>query len=89
MPITEFSRIERITAMCGATVPVELSERLAAVQDDKTAQFEIGVEHAITQCRELVAAGVPGIHFYVLNRSEACERILEALGLAPVRVACA
>jgi methylenetetrahydrofolate reductase (NADPH) len=89
MPITEYSRIQRITAMCGASVPDSLAARLEAVQDDKAAQFEIGVEHAIDQCRELVAEGVPGIHFYVLNRSEACERILEALGLAPHRAACA
>ncbi|HUG89314.1 MAG TPA: methylenetetrahydrofolate reductase [NAD(P)H] [Planctomycetaceae bacterium] len=89
MPITEFARIQRITQMCGASVPAELAGRLEAVRDDKTAQFEIGVEHAIGQCRELVAAGVPGIHFYVLNRSEACERILEALGLAPPAAACA
>jgi len=40
----------------------------------------------VTQCRELVEAGVPGIHFYVLNRSRACEIILDALGLAPASV---
>lgn len=81
MPITEFARIKRITAMCGAIFPVELAGRLEAVQEDKAAQFEIGVEYAIEQCRELIAAGVPGMHFYVLNRSQACERILDALGI--------
>jgi len=81
MPITEFARIKRITSMCGAVFPDDLASRLEAVQDDKPAQFEIGVEHAIRQCRELIGQGVPGIHFYVLNRSKACERILNALGL--------
>lgn len=80
MPITEFSRIKRITSMCGATIPEELASRLESVRDDKKAQFEIGVEHAIQQCRELKERGVPGIHFYVLNRTRACERILKALG---------
>ncbi|MBW3542930.1 MAG: methylenetetrahydrofolate reductase [NAD(P)H] [Planctomycetes bacterium] len=89
MPITEFARIQRITSMCGATIPEDLATRLEAAQDDKAAQFEIGVEHAIRQCRELMAAGVPGIHFYVLNRSEACEKILEGLDLAPVKAVCA
>ncbi|MFG0332310.1 MAG: methylenetetrahydrofolate reductase [NAD(P)H] [Maioricimonas sp. JB049] len=85
MPITEFARIKRITAMCGAVFPTELASRLEAVQDDTQAQFEIGIEYAITQCRELVDAGVPGMHFYVLNKSQACERILDALGMtAPV-----
>lgn len=80
MPITEFKRIQRITKMCKAEFPSELSSRLESVQDDLKAQFEIGVEYAINQCRELMAEGVPGIHFYVLNRSQACKRIFDALG---------
>ncbi|RLS55830.1 MAG: methylenetetrahydrofolate reductase [NAD(P)H] [Planctomycetota bacterium] len=83
MPITEFARIKRITALCGAVFPSSLAARLEAVQTDPQAQFEIGVEFAIEQCRELMTAGVPGMHFYVLNKSESCERILEGLGLKP------
>ncbi|MEX0585406.1 MAG: methylenetetrahydrofolate reductase, partial [Pirellulales bacterium] len=83
MPITEFARIKRITAMCGAVIPLDLATRLESVQDDADAQFEIGVEYAIEQCRELLAAGAPGLHFYVLNKSQACQRILDALALAP------
>ncbi|QDU78925.1 5,10-methylenetetrahydrofolate reductase [Polystyrenella longa] len=79
MPITNFQRIQRITAMCGSEIPEGLASRLEAVQDDEAAQFEIGVEFAIQQCRELLEAGVPGIHFYVLNKSQACEQILEEL----------
>ena len=60
---------------------VNLASRLEAAQDDKAAQFEIGVEHAIEQCQQLIEEGVPGIHFYVLNRMDACDRILEALDL--------
>jgi len=84
MPITEFARIKRITALCGSVIPAELFERLEAAQDDKVAQFEIGVEFAISQCRELIDAGVPGIHFYVLNRMDACDRIFAGLNLPSV-----
>jgi methylenetetrahydrofolate reductase (NADPH) len=80
MPITEFARIQRITAMCGAAIPKTLASRLEHAKDDKTAQYEIGVEFAIAQCRELIDQGVPGIHLYCLNKSHACTRILEALG---------
>lgn len=86
MPITEFARIKRITSMCGAVMPDDLASKLEAVQDDKQAQFEIGVEHAINQCRQLIDNGVPGIHFYVLNKSEACERILDALDIQPAKI---
>jgi methylenetetrahydrofolate reductase (NADPH) len=89
MPITEFARIQRITSMCGASIPEPLAARLEAVQDDKEAQFEIGVEHAVRQCRGLIDTGAPGIHFYVLNRSSACERILDGLGMKPAQVECA
>jgi methylenetetrahydrofolate reductase (NADPH) len=85
MPITEFSRIKRITSMCGATIPRDLAEKLEAARDDPQAQFAAGVAHAVRQCRDLLRAGVPGIHFYVLNRSEACETILDELGLSPTR----
>jgi methylenetetrahydrofolate reductase (NADPH) len=37
------------------------------------------VEYAVRQCRELMDSGVPGIHFYALNKSQACEAILNAL----------
>lgn len=83
MPITEFSRIQRITSMCGAVIPASLASRLEAVKDDKHAQYEIGVEFAIAQCRELIDQGVRGIHFYVLNKSQAGREILSELGLPP------
>ncbi len=80
MPITDPARIQRITAMCGSSFPEDLARRFDAVGDDRKAQFEIGIEHALRQCEQLKAAGVPGIHFYALNRSDACHRILTALG---------
>ncbi len=80
MPITEFARIQRITAMCGAVIPTALAARLEAAKEDKNAQYEIGVQYAISQCRELIDQGVPGIHLYCLNKSHACTRILESLG---------
>ena len=79
MPVTDFARIKRITSMCGTSFPKELASKLESVKDDARAQFEIGVEHAIHQCEQLRAAGIPGIHFYALNKSDACQRILDAL----------
>jgi methylenetetrahydrofolate reductase (NADPH) len=78
-PITNLSQIQRITGMCGATIPKDLLARLEAARGDADAVRAIGVAHAIDQCRELVARGVPGIHFYTLNRSLATVEILEAL----------
>ena len=83
MPITNYARIQRITKMCGAKFPDSLASKLEAARDDDLAQMEIGCEFAIRQCRDLLDAGVPGIHFYALNKSRACATILDALGLSP------
>lgn len=79
MPITDFGQIERFTKMCGAGIPAALRARLEPVRDDHTAVRAIGIEHATAQCRELLAMGVPGIHFYTLNRSTATRAIVEQL----------
>ena len=80
MPVLNFAQIKRITSMCGAVLPAGMANKLDAAQEDKDAQFQIGVDFAIGQCQDLMQRGIPGIHFYVLNRSQACETILAALG---------
>lgn len=79
MPITDYAQIQRITALCGARIPEDLQNRLAAVGDDPAAVRAIGIEHATEQCRELLASGAVGIHFYTLNRSTATRAIVEQL----------
>ena len=78
-PITNLSQIQRITSLCGVRIPADLLARLEAVKEDPEAVRRVGVEHATAQCKELIAGGAPGIHFYTLNRSRATVEILEAL----------
>jgi len=79
MPITNLSQVKRFTALCGAAIPPPLLTRLEAAGNDLALVQQIGVEHATTQCRELIDGGVPGIHFYTLNRSPATVEVLERL----------
>jgi methylenetetrahydrofolate reductase (NADPH) len=79
MPITNVSQIKRFTAMCGARIPATLLGRLEAVQENSHTVRSLGVEHAVGQCRGLLDASVPGIHFYTLNRSTASVEILDQL----------
>jgi methylenetetrahydrofolate reductase (NADPH) len=75
LPVTSLAQIQRIASLCKATLPEELTSRLGQ-QEDADWQFEVGVEHAVCQVADLLAGGVPGLHLYVLNRSQATIRVL-------------
>ncbi len=79
MPILSAKQIQRITSMCGTTIPQILREKLDAAIDDDDKARDIGIEQCIQQSKELLARGVPGIHFYVLNKSGHMIRIMDAL----------
>lgn len=79
MPITNFSQIERFVAMCGATIPPKLRVEMESRKDDVSAVEDLGVAYASMQALELLQAGVPGLHFYTLNRSPATRAIVSSL----------
>jgi methylenetetrahydrofolate reductase (NADPH) len=79
MPITSFEQINRFVRLCGATLPMRLTLQLEKVKDNPEAVMQLGVAHATVQCIELLQRGVPGIHFYTLNRSPATRMIVSAL----------
>ena len=79
MPILNLKQSQRFTQMCGASLSADLLAKFEGVQDDLDKVREIGIKHAIAQCRDLIKSGAPGIHFYTLNRSKATLAILENL----------
>jgi methylenetetrahydrofolate reductase (NADPH) len=81
LPVTNLPQVERITSMCGATLPTDFSAELAAVDDDHAAQFDVGTRHATAQVQDLIDQGVPGVHFYVLNKSRATARVLRNVSI--------
>jgi methylenetetrahydrofolate reductase (NADPH) len=83
LPVTNLAQIQRIASLCGAVLPADFRQALEREADDAPGQFAVGVEFATRQVRELVDGGVPGLHFYVLNKSPATSAVLEAV--APPR----
>ena len=79
MPILNVASIRRMTTLSGAHIPDELQAALDGVEDDDAATGNVGVQWATKQCRELLEQGVPGIHFYTLNKSGATRAIFEEL----------
>ena len=79
MPISNTAQVERMTKMCGATIPPALFAELDRRRDDPAAAQQLGVAQATAQCVDLLEGGAPGIHFYTLNQSPATRMILTAL----------
>jgi len=83
IPVTNAKQVQRFAQLAGAAFPGDLAERFDAVADDPAEVRKVGVDIATELCRELLDAGVPGIHFYTLNRSTATREIYANLGLGP------
>jgi methylenetetrahydrofolate reductase (NADPH) len=81
MPITNFQNLMRFSKNCGAEIPRWIAKRLESLEDDKPALIEFGVEVVTRLCEQLLAAGVPGIHFYTMNQIEPNKMIWKNLGL--------
>jgi len=74
--------IRKFTQICGAKIPAALNAELEKYAADDAAAAEFGVEYCTKQCEELLRAGVPGLHFYTLNKAPSTVRVIKNLGLA-------
>jgi len=82
LPVTNLKQIQRISSLCGCSLPPELLGRLEVHAENPQGQFDVGVYHATRQVEDLVGrGGCRGIHFYCLNKSRAVATILRALTL--------
>jgi methylenetetrahydrofolate reductase (NADPH) len=80
MPIYSVRMMEILAGLCGATIVDELRQGIAALPaEDKEALLNLGIEFAVAQCQELLKAGVPGLHFYTMDRSLSTMGIVNRL----------
>ena len=78
LPVLSLAQVQRIASLCKARLPDQFVSKLSSHTDEQ-GQFCVGVEHARDQVQGLLNAGVPGIHFYVLNKSLATNQILASV----------
>lgn len=81
LPITRLEQIKSDKTMFGSRVPDALIRRINAHPNDEEGQFSAGAYFAARQVEDLLDAGAPGVHFYVLNKSRAAAHICRALAL--------
>lgn len=82
MPIINASGLLRFADSCGAEVPRWIRLRLQGLGDDAAGIRAFGLDVVTHQCEQLLAAGVPGLHFYTMNQSTATLEICRRLGWA-------
>lgn len=80
--ILNAAQITKFTQLCGSKIPAPLKQQLDKLGNDEAASTEFGIEYATNQCQELLKAGVPGLHFYTLNKSHSTVQVLKNLNLA-------
>jgi methylenetetrahydrofolate reductase (NADPH) len=79
--ILSAAQITKFTQLCGSKIPSSLRKKLDELGNDDEAAVDFGIEYATRQCEELLRAGVPGLHFYTLNKSHSTVQVLKKLGL--------
>ena len=81
MPINNFTQLARFSDGCGAEIPRWLRKRLEAFNDDSESLQAFTLDFLTDFTQNLIAAGVPGLHFYTMNRIDPTLTICQRLGL--------
>lgn len=76
MPVINKKQIERITGLCGASIPAKFKRILDKYEDNPEALKEAGIAYATEQIIDLLSSGVDGIHLYTMNKPEVARKII-------------
>jgi methylenetetrahydrofolate reductase (NADPH) len=79
MPIISSSQLMRFSDACGAEIPRWIRLRLQAYGDDTASIKAFGLDVVTDLCDQLIAGGVPGLHFYTMNQAAATTEIVKRL----------
>lgn len=75
-PLSTARQVSMLPEAFSLNIPVELTDAIAKVQNDKEAVYKIGTEWCAMQCKDLLAHGVPAVHFYTMGKSRNIVEIL-------------
>ncbi len=81
MPINNYAQLARFSAGCGAEIPRWLRKKLEAFYDDTASMTAFTVDFLTDFTQQLIDLGVPGIHFYTMNKVDPTLTICDRLGL--------
>jgi methylenetetrahydrofolate reductase (NADPH) len=84
MPITNIESLQRFSAKVGADIPRWLEKSMSGYAEDEKSLIAFGVDVVTELCEKLLQMGVPGLHFYTLNRWGATSQICRNLGFREI-----
>ena len=76
-PLSTLKQICTLPEAFSLDIPLELTEAMKATGDDKDAAYRIGTEWCVMQCKDLIAHGVPAVHFYTMGKTDNIVHILK------------
>ena len=76
-PLSTVRQIGTLPESFSLDIPLELTEAMKSAGDDRKAAYRIGTEWCAMQCKDLIAHGVPAVHFYTMGKSENIVSILQ------------
>ena len=77
-PLSKLSQLATVPKTFRCDLPFALSEELRRCKSDDEVK-QIGIEWSIQQCRDLIAHGIPSLHFYTLSAVDSIRQIAEAI----------
>ena len=77
-PLSTARQLTLLPESFSIDIPVELTDAVAAAGDDKETVYRIGTDWCIGQCKDLLAHGVPAVHFYTMGKTRNVEEVLKA-----------
>lgn len=77
-PFKKLSQLSMIPKTFKVDLPEELTREVLKCKDDSQVQ-QVGVEWCVQQCKELIAHGVPSIHFYSISAVDSIKEVAKQI----------
>ena len=75
-PLSTARQVAVLPESFSLDIPVELTAEIAKAGGDRNKVYQIGTEWCAMQCKDLLAHGVPAVHFYTMGKSRNITDIL-------------
>ncbi len=77
-PLTKLSQLSIVPKTFKVDIPEPLAHEAARCKTDFE-MCELGIEWCVAQCKELIAAGVPSLHFYTMSAVDSIRQIAKQI----------